>query len=170
MAAALFNVGVIGKHISAVGVRISSLGSIDEMGTAEDRMTENRYAIEKIVSNPVWGIGFNKPYRPHIYVNERRIDWFVHNGYLWILLKMGLVGFVPFMWFSYVFVKRGLRNWDKVNNSFFKGIVLGSVVSYLGMAVSNLAAPHFMQNWEVAVFGLSFGINEVIYRNEGVFL
>ncbi len=39
--------------------------------------------------------------------------------------------------------------------------------AYLGIALANVAAPHLMQNWEVAVVGVSFGINEVIYRIEG---
>jgi hypothetical protein len=84
------------------------------------------------------------------------------------LLKLGIVGFVLFVWFSCIFVKRGIKYWDEVEDEFLKGVVLGSICSFLGFGVSNVASPNFMQNSEVAVFGLCFGINEVIYRAGGL--
>jgi O-antigen ligase len=144
------------------------LTAAEKFRTWEIRAVENKYAIEKIVSSPIWGIGFQRAYRPQIYYPEDNIEWFIHNGYLWIMLKLGVLGFIPFLWFSYIFLKRGMKYWYQVEDRVSRGIVLGSVCAYLGFAVGNIASPNFMQNWEVAVFGLCFGMNEVIYRVGGL--
>ena len=164
--AAILGVQPMKRYKELISYRLHSLKWIDHTGSYGLRTLENQYAIEKIKEHPVFGIGFTTPYRPQVYYPEDNIKHFIHNGYLWILLKLGLLGFIPFVWFSYIFVKRGLKNWDNLNGAFYKGVVLGSVSSYLGIALGNLAAPHFMQNWEVAALGLYFGTNEVIYRIE----
>ena len=144
----------ITTYVNLVTLRAGSLMS-EKIESWEIRGVEKEYAMKTIFAHPIWGIGFVKAYRPQIYGPKDKSLWYLHEGYLWILLKMGLVGFIPFLWFSYVFVKRAIKYWSRVKDKFFKGIVLGSCCSYIGMAVANLASPHFMQNWEVAVLGLS---------------
>ena len=163
---ALSGVQPFKRYKELISYRFHSLEWIDQTGSYTFRQIENEYAVKEIKKHFVFGIGFTKPYRPQVYYPEDNIRHFVHNGYLWILLKMGILGFIPFLWFSYLFVKRGLKNLHKINNTFYKGIVLGSVASYLGIAMGNLVAPHFTENWETAVLGLVFGVNEVIYRIE----
>jgi O-antigen ligase len=163
----LLRVEPVNSYLNLIALRGKSLISLEKVENWKKRTVENKYAVKKILAHPLSGIGFKRPYRPQIYGPHDTNLWYVHNGYLWILLKMGILGLIPFVWFSYLFVKRGIRNWNKVEESFLKGIVLGSVCSYLGIALANLASPHFMENWEVAAIGLFFGINEVIYRIEG---
>jgi O-antigen ligase len=165
---ALLRIEPLTTYLNLITTRAETLTSPGKVDNWEIRLVENKYAKEKILSHPIWGIGFDKPYRPQIYGPDDNIEWFIHNGYLWILLKLGIAGFIPFLWFSYIFVKRGLKHWNQMKDNLFKAIVLGSVCSYLGIAVGNLATAHFMQNWEVAVIGMSFGINELIYKMEGV--
>lgn len=164
----LLRIEPIPTYLNLITTRAETLTFREKVDNWEIRKVENKYAIEKILSQPIWGIGFQRPYRPQIYFPEDNIDCFVHNGYLWILLKLGIIGFVPFVWFSLIFVLRGMRYWNHVEDKFLKGIVLGSVCAYLGIALASVAAPHFMQNWEVAVLGLLFGVNEVIYRMQGL--
>jgi O-antigen ligase len=168
LGAQVSKLGRAGTYWSLIMERVGSLASVEKAGTLEDRLVEFRYAIKKIAASPVWGIGFTRSYRPDLYGVEDRIQWFVHNGYLWILLKTGGIGFGVFVWFSYVFVKRGLRRWRSVEDELSRGIVLGSVISFLGIALANLVVPYFMEDWEVAVIGLSFGINESVYKIEGI--
>jgi hypothetical protein len=61
-----------------------------------------------------------------------------------------------------------MRYWNQVEDKFLRGIVLGSVCAYLGLALANVASPRLMENWEVAVAESSLGMNEVIYKIEGV--
>ncbi len=155
---------VLRKHIELTGERLVSVKTIKDSSTVEYRQIENRYAMEAITQRPIFGIGFNRSYRPPLYGPDDKIDWFLHNGYLWIMLKMGISGCIPFIWFSFIFVKRGLKNWKKINDKFLKSVVLGSTISYLGLGLINLVVAYFMQDWGVAIFGLMFGVNESIYR------
>jgi O-antigen ligase len=155
-------------YLNLITIRAETLTFREKVENWEIRLVENDYAKEKIRSHPLFGIGFQRPYRPQIYGPKDEIDWFVHNGYLYILLKLGIAGFLPFLWFSYIFVKRGIKYRNDVEDKFLKGIVLGSVCAYLGIALANVAAPHLIHNWGVGVVGLAFGMNEVIYKMEGV--
>jgi O-antigen ligase len=58
------------------------------------RLTENQYAWAKIEANPIAGIGLGGEYKPTLvpmstFSEQTR---YVHNAYLYILLKMGAIG------------------------------------------------------------------------------
>ena len=166
--AVLLRVEPVPTYVKLIALRAESLTSGERIENWEIRMVENEYALKKIAGHPLFGIGYVSPYRPQIYGPDDNDRWYIHNGYLWILLKLGIAGLIPFLWFSYVFVRRGIKYWNQVADDILRPVVLGSVCSYLAIAVGNYAAPHFISNWEVTVFGLSMGINEVIYRLEGL--
>ncbi len=137
------------------------------------RLIESRYAWEKIVENPLLGIGFGTSYRPNIFGNvdyERRTDGtFVHNGYLSIQLKMGLLGTLAFIWMYSAFFRRIRRNWRKVRDPLYQATVLGIAVSMVGVLIFSITSPApIMQIYWVAVIGIGFGIVEKIFQLEGI--
>jgi O-antigen ligase len=166
--AALFEVEPVATYAKLIGLRGKSLTFQKKVEDWEYRLAENEYSQRTIAEHPLFGIGFAVPYRPQIFGSDDNLQSYLHNGYFWILIKVGFVGLIPFLWFSYVFVRRGIIYRNRVEDNFLRAVVLGSICSYLGIAVGNIAAAHFMENWEVSVFALSMGINEVIYRLEGV--
>jgi hypothetical protein len=130
------------------------------------RWMEIRYAWPHIVENPIFGIGLGSPYRPRLYEGEV-IAYYIHNAYLWIWLAAGLFGLIPFLWLSVRFLRRGLRYWRNVQDHFLRSVTLGFTLAYLGMMISNLVAPSFLQDWGMAVFGVILGINEsILIHNE----
>jgi O-antigen ligase len=139
---------------------------IEKTGSFTFRQLEFDYTRKMIRKHPLFGVNFVTKYRPQLYYPVDNIRHFVHNGYLWIRLKMGLLGFAPFVWLSVVFLWRGISKSRRIDSTYYRAVVLGSTVFYAGVAVANIAAPHFMQNWETAAIGFAFGINEVIYRFE----
>lgn len=146
--------------------RVQSLQTIKSTRTVSLRLLENRYAIAKSRNYPLFGIGFANSYRPPIYGPEDNLNSFVHNGYLSIIVKTGLLGFGAFLWLSILFVRKGLRLWDRVDDVFLKGMLLGSTVSYLGMAFASMTSPYFFADWGVAVFGLMFALTEFVSAKE----
>lgn len=58
------------------------------------RLTENHFAIPKILSHLWMGLGLGAEYKPRLielkYFSEQ--THYIHNGYLYILLKLGVVG------------------------------------------------------------------------------
>ena len=166
--ASLFEVEPVAAYVKLIALRGKSLTFQERVDNWDYRLAENEYSKRTIAEHLLFGIGFVSPFRPQIYGPNDNTQAYLHNGYYWILVKLGIAGLLPFLWFSYVFVRRGIIYRNRVEDNFLRAVVVGSVCSYLGIAVGNIAAAHFMENWEVSVFGLSMGINEVIYRLEGV--
>jgi hypothetical protein len=94
------------------------------------------------------------------------MNTFIHNGFLWILLKTGWIGLLLFAWFSWRFVHRGFRSWRQVRDPVLRAAVLGSAVAYVGIAAANLTSPYFMQDWGVAALGMMMGISEGVLHQE----
>jgi len=81
--------------VSAAVDRIFSVGL--EGGASSSfgwRLTENAYAFPAIRSSPVFGLGLGAEYKPRLidyqlFTEQTR---YIHNAYLFILLKCGFVG------------------------------------------------------------------------------
>jgi hypothetical protein len=161
---------VIRRYAAALLARMTSIFSRDVVSRTDtllSRWVEIRYAWAHIVRHPILGIGLYRPYRPLLYEGDR-ITRYVHNAYISIWLKTGLLGLVPFLWLSVCCVQRGIRHWQRVQDDLLHSASLGIALAYLGMMVSNLVAPFFVQNWSLAVFGVMLGINESICTYERV--
>ncbi len=139
----------------------TSLSSPEE--TLAWRWNEIGYAWQKLMKSPILGIGLFTPYRPPFYPGDPLVGY-VHNAYLLLWLKTGLLGLLAFLWLSVRFLSRGFRSWRKISNTFLRATILGLTLTYLAMVISNLVAPWLVQSLSTAVFGTILGINEVIYN------
>ena len=81
--------------LSAVVHRVTSIKSEGGINTSFGwRLTENQFAWTKIRANPALGIGLGGEYKPRLIPNALFTEQtrYIHNGYLYILLKMGVIG------------------------------------------------------------------------------
>ncbi|MGZ9713166.1 O-antigen ligase family protein [Glaciimonas sp. GNP009] len=81
--------------LSALVYRVTSIRSEGGINTSFGwRLTENQFAWAKISANPVLGIGFGGEYKPRLIPNALFTEQtrYIHNAYLYILLKMGVIG------------------------------------------------------------------------------
>lgn len=136
------------------------------------RQAELQYANRKVAEYPLLGVGIGNSYRPWI----RRFDylpwattnwglvWYCHNAYMWIWVKMGTPALIFFLWLCSWFLYRGFRNWRRIQDSKWRAIVLGFTLAFVGVMISNMVAPNFIQNWVLVVYPMMMGINELIYR------
>ena len=85
----------------------------------------------------------------------------IHNGYLWILLQSGLLGFLSLLWLSLAFLMRGYY-WRSVADDRMRGVVLGFTLVYLSVLIAAWVNSTFMQWRWTPVIGIIMGINEVI--------
>jgi O-antigen ligase len=155
--------------------RFSTLFTVKETwtsGSLEWRKIENQYAWRNIVQHPLLGIGLFNIYRPPLPgMNIGREGWdskrFIHNGYLWVLVNMGLIGFIPLMWFYIRFLIRGLLNWRKIRDPKERSVVLGYAICGVALSLSILVEPRLMQWRGIMVIATIAGMNEVIiHRNK----
>lgn len=153
------------RYLTSYVDRISHLftaGVLSPEETGVWRWKEILYAWPKLMDNPILGVGLYTPYRPPFYVGENLIR-FIHNAYLFLWLKTGLLGLIAFLGLSYRFLSRGFRFWRSSSNTLFCMTILGLTLMYLAMIISNLVAPTLVESLCTAAFGVMMGINEVIY-------
>ncbi len=136
------------------------------------RFMEYHYAWKKITENPLLGIGFGTAYRPNIFGNveyERESNGtFVHNGYLAIQLRMGLLGSLVFLWLMLTFFYRVLSRWKKIKEPFYRAVVVGIAASILGVLIFNITTSAFLYIYWISMAAVGMGIAEKIYQFEGI--
>jgi O-antigen ligase len=146
--------------------RLSRMFSADIVKSGENlapRWEEIQYAWTAISQHPILGIGLHNTYRPPFYLGEPAgLRTYVHNAYLSLWLKTGLLGLTSFVWLSVAFVKRGCRDWLRVKDDSLRAIYLGCTMAYVGMMISNVVSPSFVQAGSLAILGVILGINEAI--------
>lgn len=70
------------------------------------RLAELRYAFQAFAQSPLVGLGLGSRYRP-VYAPESvgafsqtaDLSYYVHNFYAWLLVDLGLIGLIAFLWF-----------------------------------------------------------------------
>ncbi len=152
----------LGRYLTAYGTRVGRMLSGDLLTDADTlnwRLREVKYAVPLVRESPVLGIGLSVPYRPPFYVTDP-LTRYIHNSYLWLWLKTGLVGLVAFLWFSFRFVTRSLRLWQGTSDALMQALVLGTGLAYLSDMLANLVAPSFVQDWGSLVYPLLLGAVE----------
>ena len=129
------------------------------------RINETRYAWEKITQNPLFGIGLNTPYRP-AFSNTDTIQGYIHNGYLFVWLKTGLLGLIPFLWFLLAFLTRGFRKWMHIRDKLLRAAVLGFTLVIFAMMLSDFVAPLLVAGFNLAFFSAGMGLVEAAVELE----
>ncbi|MCQ3936021.1 MAG: hypothetical protein DPW18_03120 [Chloroflexi bacterium] len=125
------------------------------------RVEETNYAWQHIERHPLVGIGLFNPYRPVFFIGDT-LQTYIHNGYLWVWLKTGLLGFIPFVVIIFGFILHGFLKWRSVQDPFLRAIALGAPLIIFAMTFSNTVAPIFIEGFNLAFFAVTIGIGESI--------
>ena len=129
---------------------------------------EYQYAIPQIISHPMLGLGLGSKYRPFVYPK----DWaefdgrgWIHNGHLWVIVKAGLLTYIPMLFFLVLFLYRGFKYWRLIPASWSRVYYLGFTIATLGMVIGSIIEPMIISwQWSVLI-GTMMGCNEVILRS-----
>jgi len=133
------------------------------------RVVESEYALPQIIAHPLIGLGLGADYRPW----DSRVDFvlapydqfaYIHDGHLWMVLKTGLIGYLLFIWFLFLFLQRSLKFWRKISDPFHKAMVLSFALAMIGILPATLVNPIFFESYWTPLIGIMMGVNEVIFR------
>jgi O-Antigen ligase len=123
----------------------------DEPWVVGSRLYETEMAINHIENHPILGIGIGTPYRDILLFEYTQAEvaenpddgrHFIHNTYLYILMKCGIPGVLAVGWAVWTMLR---RNWLLTRNVTIRsGIPQGLLASFVGLGIANLVAPGFI--------------------------
>jgi len=154
--------------VDGVATRFDTLltfGTINE-GSLQYRVVETGYAIPQILSHPFIGLGLGAYYRSW----DSRLDYgltdfaYIHDGHLWTILKTGLIGYLFYISFLFIFLKRCLQYWRTIPDPFQKAIVLSFAITIIGVLPATIVNPIFEDSYWTPLIGIMMGTCEVIFR------
>lgn len=155
------------EYLTSISKRFTSLLTGEKIlysGTLEWRRIENEYAIRQIIKHPLFGIGLGNEYRPYILGLDDNLTRYIHNGFLWILVNMGLIGFLPFIWLYIRFLVSGFSSWKKIEDTILKSAATGFTLSGVGILLIAMVSPIFMQWFSIVVIATIMGLTQAIIR------
>jgi O-antigen ligase len=146
--------------LTAIEDRGASISSEIHGGSSLNwRYIENTYAYAKIEKAPIAGIGLGASYKPIVggldaWVEQTR---FIHNGYLYLVLKTGVIGALVFAFFWISLLKIG---WWHSRYSQGKLQLQGKVFLIVGMlpTITAFVRPEWADQGTFVVFATLGGI------------
>ena len=153
--------------IQAIFERVSSTyeAVIGKQDTFSFRLEDFKGKIELIKRNPIFGIGFVHDESPlFAFARGYRGDLrTVDSGTITLLIDFGIIGMVWLFMMAIIVLKRSLGVYKKVNDQFYKLLILGIVAFYFSRLFSFITLADFVTFDGVVIIIISLVIIEVIY-------
>ena len=156
----------VSRQASAFSDRV--LTGVSDEARAQDqgiafRALEDEYAERSVRGSPLVGLGLGAAYRPDVagqpFVGEDR-DYgrtYVHNFYLWVAVKMGLLGLLTvalFLLRPVVAVARAAARSNRQEDQVLVAVAAG----VLGLCAVNWVSPIFNEPATAIVLGCALGV------------
>lgn len=144
------------RVVEAVVVRTLSVSDEGIKGTSLGaRLDENQQAIDAAKSNWVSGMGHGAEYKK--YLNRNDIGFvnqvtFIHNSYLWVVVKLGLLGVVSIGLLVLTALRQAKLARSKPGDSKIVGVAGASTIIML--LVTGITSPVWGQSPDLVAFSL----------------
>ena len=129
------------------------------------RLVEYVTAIEAFLSNPITGAGFGLMFNYFSPGIGYMSTIYCHNSYLYILSKMGLIGFIPFMFLLFYSIRVGTRILNSKLSLEEISIAFSFIMMLLFIVIKSFTTWHLNTVTFSMFIGLLFGISS-IYHNK----
>jgi O-antigen ligase len=161
------------NFIDALSERALSLFTLDqtlETNSLEWRVLETKEAFKAATQHPIIGVGLGNTYRePFLLQGEDssparrsplgvRFTRFVHNSYLYLAVKMGMIGILSFICFALAFLLSGWRMYTRIVNEQYRHLTLAIIASFVGFLLWAGSQSHLLQVESTVVVGTMIGL------------
>ena len=143
------------NQVEAVIDRATGFQDEGKKGTSLGaRFDENEQALEVIPKHILTGLGHGGEYKRFAKQVERGFmneATFIHNAYLWVALKFGLLGVVPLLWIVIIQFK---RSWVHCRSTGPNALAVGAALvgAFITMLVNGLSSPIWAQPSDLLAF------------------
>jgi O-antigen ligase len=158
---------------AAVGDRVGSMLDPDETLASSSlrwRAFEAEEVFKVLSERPLLGVGLGNDYRLVTLLDGEASGWqwdpegdgrltrFVHNSYLYIAVKMGLLALALWIWFCLAFIACGARTFAGAPEGTPQLTVLAVSCSFVGLLEWATFEAHLMNTASMATVGLMVGV------------
>ena len=152
------------------------------------RAFENQEALKVISEQPALGVGLGNSYRDITILQGEasgrftqavgvsdpyRFTRYIHNSFLFLAVKLGLVGLFLFIWFVLDFLFLGFKQYrdrtDRPEERQLKGLSLAITCALSGLMLWSLFHSHLMETESTSVIGLMTGLVLSLYMQRRSF-
>jgi len=163
---AVFSARFLGILISMAD-RLSTISSPLQVLSVQERMAETRAALALIWASPVFGrgLGAHVSYMSPVkhYVITRP---FLHNAYLFIWLKLGIVGLASFLIFYFRGLRMTIRAAAKVDSPLVQALLVSGAAILIVAVPLSLTSPQFYDKSSALVLALVLGLAHASLRGK----
>jgi O-antigen ligase len=166
--AALLAMAVAGplfwKILAVLGERFESILGAGVDLSFRNRLAESAGALDRILANPVWGYGFGYYYFFDPVIPYQLPTWYVHNAYLYLWLKLGLLGLIAFLvWYGSV-LRHACSAYRSTTDPFLKPLLLGIASVMIAMIPLSVTSPQFIQKDSILFLAIGMSIAELAHH------
>jgi O-antigen ligase len=165
LSALLFIFAVVALTVPAVfrviseGIlfRLTSIGYSDISFQA--RLVESRTVLDLFLQSPFIGYGFGSIYSFYDLITKHHaLTWYIHNGYFFLLFKVGIIGFL--LYFAF-YISRTLaifQTLKRMPRGNIKSMLLGFSVIPVVMLLLSYTSPQFYDRASVLILTVVWGM------------
>jgi O-antigen ligase len=150
---------LFGPFLTGLLERVSSIST--NAISLRSRLAESQAVVRKISGSPVIGYGSGALFSFYdILSNTTLRTWYIHNAYLFLLFKFGVVGFLLFF---AMYAKRFsalITFWRKTSSEFENALVSIGVVISLMMLFLSFTSPQFFDKGALMILAIVWGIGD----------
>ena len=163
----IFFFGNLGTFIiNAIEERFETLGEIRTDISFLNRLVESKAVLSFIKLNPIIGYGLGKTYIFRPLIPREMPTWYVHNGYLYLVFKVGMIGLFFIMAFFLRVIYNGYLVYRGEKDSFYKALTLGIISLFIAMIPLSVSSPQFHAKDSALIIAFGAGIIEAIKRRK----
>ncbi len=149
----------------AIGMRFESILNPTKESSANYRLVEWKNAMISIYKNPIFGIGLGGVMPMEIFLSRTNLLG-VHNTYLWVAVKLGVIGLFPFLLLHLCFLRRLYFLNYALKDDYLRSVSRGLFCSFIAFATAEMFAPMFAQMRTATWFGIILGLGMMLSHME----
>lgn len=147
----------LGQNI-LLRIGMISYSAVNSDNSLKWRVYETEMAIQAIKKSPLIGHGLGYKYHNKEYFESA--PYYLHNNYLFIWMKMGIIGLIALGVFLLGLIKEALNVYKEHNrNDIFRGIAISTVAFMAAMIPASIVKPIFAESPStIILLSLLYGI------------